>query len=92
VARVVVKGRKESVLLYSLFDPPIESAVSNQWITALEHFKGRNFVVAANLFEETKNKELRLEKAALLYLEQIEELIKVSPDNDWDGAIEFNVK
>lgn len=92
IARVVVKGRSESVLLYSLFEPAISTDISVEWKRALERFNSRDFQGASKLFEVIKSKELRLETAALLYLDQIAQLAENSPSPDWDGAIEFSVK
>jgi len=92
IARVVVKGRSESVLLYSLFEPEIHADISGEWKRALERFNSRNFQDASRLFEGIKSKELRLETAALLYLDQIAQLAENSPSPDWDGASEFSVK
>jgi adenylate cyclase len=92
MARVIVKGRHESVLLHSIFEPALPEESVVVWVKALEAFSARRFEEARSNFTEIISKESRLATAAALYLEHLNQFIKKAPNPDWDGAIEFTSK
>lgn len=92
IARVVVKGRSEPVLLHSLFGPNLTDEQSREWATALDHFYARAFDLAHEGFSRIHRAELCLSRPAELYLTEIEKLRRAPPGPSWDGSITFNVK
>ncbi|MFN4896626.1 MAG: CHASE2 domain-containing protein [Pseudomonadota bacterium] len=92
IASVVVKGRSESVLLHSFFDPPLPEATSAEWAQALKEFKSRDFDAAKKRFQQIIKAENRLAGAAQLYIDQLSDFICTQPGPDWSGAIEFHSK
>lgn len=92
MARVIVKGRHESVLLHSIFEPALQRESFTIWLKALEAFSERRFEEARREFSAIIANEPRLATAAELYLEHLTRLITTPPSPDWDGAIEFTNK
>jgi adenylate cyclase len=92
IATVRVKGRREAVSLYSLFDPPLAPNVLTTWNTALQLFSKTNFNEAMTAFKQVREQEQRLAVAVELYVEHIEEYLTASPPQGWDGELDFTVK
>ncbi|MFO0417087.1 MAG: CHASE2 domain-containing protein, partial [Pseudomonadota bacterium] len=91
IATVRVKGRRESVALFSIFDPPLEREVLADWGSALTQFSKGAMADAGKLFTQIEARERRLAKAARLYLEEIDRLSGATLEQGWDGALDFDV-
>jgi len=92
IATVRVKGRKESVELYSLFEPPVSSETAASWRQALQLFRRTSFAGAMPLFEQVASSEPRLATSAKLHIKHIELFQSTPPPTSWDGEIDFDVK
>jgi adenylate cyclase len=92
IATVRVKGRKESVELFSLFEPAISRDTAASWRQALQAFRKTSFDVALSLFEQVAAEEPRLRVSAQLHLKQIQAFRQAPPATGWDGEIEFDSK
>jgi adenylate cyclase len=92
IATVRVKGRREAVELFSLFDPPLPQEVLATWKEGLARFRRSSFAEAKTAFEQVAQREPRLAKASSLYLEHIEEFRATPQPNGWDGELDFDVK
>lgn len=92
IATVRVKGRREAVSLYSLFDPPLAPAVVTDWNQALHLFSKATFTEARALFLRVASTEPRLAVAVELYVEHIDGFLAVAPPQGWDGELDFTVK
>jgi adenylate cyclase len=92
IARAIVKGRSEPVLLHSVFEPSLTQEFTQEWSMALSNFYARKFDSACEAFTRIHRLEPRLSGPAEFYLAQIEELRKAPPPNSWDGSITFTAK
>jgi len=92
IANVIVKGRQESVLLHSVFQPRLSPEIITIWTSALDEFRARRFESAAEKFKLVQSQAGPLEQAAKLYLKHIEKFAYHPPDGKWQGAIEFSDK
>jgi adenylate cyclase len=92
IASVRVKGRREAVSLYSLFDPPLAPGVLTTWNQALQLFSKVNFDASRAAFNEVREQEQRLAVAVDLYVEHIEGYLIAPPPQGWDGELDFTVK
>lgn len=92
IATVRVKGRREPVSLFSLFDPPLLKPVLDAWKEALNLFAKARFSEAKPLFEQVSQQEPRLATAARLYLDHVERFMVAPPEQGWDGELDFDVK
>lgn len=92
IATVRVKGRKEPVELFTLFEPPLSSHATTNWRQALQKFRRGSFDEAGQLFESIRNDEPRLAHAAAVYSEQVKKFNQSPPSQGWDGELDFDVK
>jgi adenylate cyclase len=92
IAKVRVKGRREPVELFSIFEPALQRDSQETWQRALAHFRSAEFGQAKPLFETIASQEPRLAKAASLYIKYAEELSSSARPVGWEGELEFDVK
>ena len=92
VADVHVVGKKETVTLYTIFDPMPVEVVINELDLALAFFKRRKWEEARTSFEKVKALEPRLIGACALYLATITEYAVSAPPEGWNGQLEFGHK
>ena len=92
IATVRVKGRREPVILFSLFDPPLTQTIRDDWGEAIRLFGRARFEESETLFKKTEKEEPRLAVAARLYIDHITEFKSTPPPRGWDGEIDFTVK
>jgi adenylate cyclase len=92
VATVRVKGRREEVELFTIFEPPLPPDVASLWQRSLELFKNAEFAEAAKAFKEISEQEARLRTASELYLSQCAHLSASPPDRRWAGELNFENK
>lgn len=92
VGTVRVKGRRETVSLYSVFDPPLAPQVLADWKNALDLFAKVEPDQGIPLFERIAQQEQRLAVACSLYVGRSEEHRAAPPPQGWDGELDFDVK
>ncbi len=92
IATVRVKGRKEPVELFSMFEPAIPHDSISDWRLALQSFNRGSFETAAALFEKVGSREPRLSMAAALHANHCEKFLSSPPQTGWSGEIDFDVK
>jgi adenylate cyclase len=92
VATVRVKGRREPVSLYSIFDPPLAPEVVSDWKLALELFAKVRPDEAIAVFERVSVTEPRLAASSALYIERSRTHREITPHQGWDGELDFDVK
>ncbi len=92
VGTVRVKGRREPVSLYSVFDPPLDPRVLADWKNALDLFAKVKPDQAVPLFQGIGASERRLSVACSLYCERSREHQISPPPQGWDGELDFDVK
>jgi class 3 adenylate cyclase/HAMP domain-containing protein len=97
VDRVRVKGKKELVLIYEIFDsdPPETKkrkiAGRKVWTKALFHYYDRDFKKAYRLFKLLKEKHPQ-DRIYDLYLRRCVRCIKLGVPEDWQGIEVVNLK
>jgi adenylate cyclase len=89
---IKASGKKESVGVYALFDDPIPTDVENQWLKAINKFRIRAWDEAEAQFRAASENEVRLKKAAELYLHELAQHRISAPEENWQGEIEFLTK
>jgi adenylate cyclase len=92
IAKVRVKGRREAVPLFSVFEPALPSSLAEDWTRALQYFSGAEFDAARGVFTALLDREPRLRTACRLYLEQCELHTREAPPQGWAGELDFDVK
>jgi adenylate cyclase len=92
VGTVRVKGRREPVSLYSVFDPPLASQVLLDWRNALDLFAKVKPDQAISLFERVSEQEPRLKVACSLYIDKSCTHCQAPPPQGWAGELDFDVK
>lgn len=94
VGSVRVKGRRESVRLYTIFTPPLSPEALQTWDSALQQFSAANFEDAAQTFVAAGHSDLRLSTATNLYQSEIERWINCDspPPQGWSGELDFEGK
>jgi hypothetical protein len=89
IATVRVKGRKEPVRLYSVFDPPLDRPVLADWESVVAAFSSGRLEEAKAVFRTLPEREPRLAGACDRYLEEVDELSKGSLPQGWGGELDF---
>jgi len=92
IASVRVKGRKEAVQLFSVFDPPLSPLVFDRWNKALGLFKVADFQGASREFSQVYRDEPRLQRSVDLYAAECERYQSSHPAQGWAGELEFDHK
>lgn len=92
VAHVRVKGRREAVSLYSVFDPPLSPPVLESWNLMFSSFCKADFSTCLRALSEQVSSEPRLTKACALYKEKCDRYITAPPNQGWGGEIDFEEK
>lgn len=92
VGSVRVKGRKEAVSLYSIFDPPLPPNVLDSWNRAYGAFCRADFTGFRAEVAGTLSSEPRLAKALDMYGEQAGKYLEVPPPQGWSGEVDFDHK
>jgi len=92
IAKVRVKGKKESVPLYTVFETPLASTVLTEWNKACDEFSQTQFESARLRFEKLATAEPRLEKASKLYIAEITQWLESPPPFGWGGELTFDSK
>jgi adenylate cyclase len=88
IGSVRVKGRRELVKLFTVFDSPPATTVLSTWKIALDHFGLREFQEAAELFRQIQSQESRLAAASTLYISACLRFQEQAPGSGWAGEIE----
>jgi adenylate cyclase len=89
---VAVKGKEETISVYTIFDPPLSRAVEAGWREAQMEFQCRSWENAKTVFLKIASLEPRLEVATMLYLDNIKFYKEHPPLEKWNGAIIFGAK
>jgi adenylate cyclase len=89
---VRVKGRREAVPLYSLFDPPLEHPVREGWERAHSAFCKAHFDAFLRDADELESRESRLSTTLRLYREESRKYADTPPPQGWSGELDFDHK
>jgi adenylate cyclase len=92
IGSVRVKGRKEAVLLYSVFDPALSPHVLDSWNRAYGAFCGADFNGCKAEASGPLSGEPRLAKALNLYISQCGMYADSPPPQGWAGELDFDQK
>lgn len=92
LGKVRVKGKKEAVPLYTLFEPPLAATIRSEWSKACEEFAEGQFESARDRFEKLSTAEPRLDTVSTLYRSEIEQWLTSSPPLGWGGELTFDSK
>jgi two-component system sensor histidine kinase ChiS len=91
IDRVRVRGRKEAVLIYEVYDwesqerVQLRQKLKAQWSEAMNHYYGREFVPAYRLLRAVYEKDPQ-DRIAELYLRRTATLIKRGVPQGWEGV------
>jgi two-component system sensor histidine kinase ChiS len=97
VDRVRVRGRKEGVLIYEVYDwEPLEridlhQELKSQWTEATNLYYGKEFVPAFRLLRKLREKDPQ-DRIVELYLRRCASLIKRGVPKDWEGVEVIDAK
>ena len=92
VGSVRVKGRKEAVSLYSIFDPPLPSNVLDSWNRAYGAFCRADFAGFKAEVSGALSSEPRLGKALVMYGVETDKYLEAPPPQGWAGELDFDHK
>ena len=92
IGSVRVKGRKEAVVLYSVFDPPLAQPVLDDWNSLYQAFCRADFGRFRAGCSGPVSGEPRLSKAIDLYRNEVERFGTSPPPQGWGGELEFDSK
>ena len=92
VGSVRVKGRKEAVSLYSVFDPPLAPTALDAWNRAYSAFCRADFGGFVTEIAGGLSSEPRLSKAIELYRAEAERYRIAPPGQGWAGELDFDHK
>jgi len=92
MGKVRVKGRKEAVPLYSVFEPPLERAVLDGWERAYGAFCQARFEAFGTEVTELESRENRLSETVRLYREVARTYSETPPPQGWSGELDFDHK
>jgi two-component system sensor histidine kinase ChiS len=91
IDRVRVRGRKEAVLIYEVYDwdtperIELRKSLKADWSQALNHYYGREFVPAYRLLRAVYQKDPQ-DRIAELYVRRAATLIKRGVPENWEGV------
>jgi adenylate cyclase len=85
-------GKDEAVKLYTLLEQEMSGDILNNWNSALEDFKHRNWSGAKDKFRSISQQESVLRKTAEFYLIQIQKLESTPPPAAWQGEVSLSDK
>jgi class 3 adenylate cyclase len=91
IDRVRVRGRKEAVLIYEVYDwesrerIELRQKLKSQWSEAMNHYYGREFTPAFRLLRGLHEKD-PADKLAELYLRRAAALLKRGVPQNWEGV------
>jgi two-component system sensor histidine kinase ChiS len=97
IDRVRVRGRKEAVLIYEVYDwetperIELRKGLKADWSQALNHYYGREFVPAFRLLRALQEKD-PLDRIADLYLRRTAALLKRGVPQGWEGVEVIDAK
>ena len=92
IGKVRVKGKREAVQLFTMFDPPLAPTVLESWNRAYEDFSQLRLESAEAAYQRVQSEEPRLKKACSLYLGEIQRLGTALPPQGWSGELDFDSK
>jgi adenylate cyclase len=92
IGKVRVKGKREAVQLFTMFDPPLAPTVLESWNRACDEFSQLRLESAEAGYQKVKSEEPRLGKACSLYLSEIRRWADSPPSQGWSGELEFDSK
>jgi adenylate cyclase len=87
-----VAGKRQSVEVYTIFDPHLEAPVEDNWNRALRRFAAKNWDEAEKLLNDIIEIDPRLTATADLYFKEIKKYREHEPREDWKGEVEFTSK
>ena len=91
-ASVRVKGRKEPVRLYTVFDPPLSADTLSRWDRMFEAFSRADFVTSVKELADLPSLDSRLIKACGLYSGYCDRYQRTPPPQGWAGEVDFDEK
>jgi adenylate cyclase len=91
-ASVRVKGRKEPVRLYTVFDPPLSADTLSRWNGMFEAFSRADFVTPIKELVDLPSLDPRLTKACGLYSGYCDRYQRTPPPQGWAGEVDFDEK
>lgn len=97
VDAIRVKGKKQSTHIYSVLGPkeqPLQErdeAFLTMYLTALAHYRNRDFAKARSAFTSAANINLK-DIPTHLFLNRCKHFLKNPPAPDWDGVWRMNAK
>ncbi|MFM1848243.1 MAG: hypothetical protein RL417_1717 [Pseudomonadota bacterium] len=92
IGRMQVKGKDLAVVLYSIFDEPVDGTVAADWTRALEAFAARRWSEAETLFGAIQGLETPLRKVAGFYYAETVRLATAEIPEAWCGEVVFDSK
>lgn len=91
-ARVRVKGRKEPVPLYTVFDPPLSPEALSTWNGMFDSFCKAEFANCKVKLATLAQLDNRLKTAIEIYGGYCEQYLSVAPVQGWAGELDFEHK
>jgi len=94
---VIVKGKKEAVYVFEIIEGEAEDIkrlkiqTKNQFAKGINHYKKKEFKEAAKDFKEILKININ-DKAADLYLQRCEKILKHGLPDNWDGILTMETK
>ncbi len=92
IGTVRVKGRREPVRLFSVFDPPLDRGSLAHWEEGLAAFCRAQFSEAERSLTLARDGEPRLRVACELYLNELADLGRTPLPLGWGGELNFESK
>jgi adenylate cyclase len=89
IATVRVKGRKEAVRLYTVFDPPLDRSTLADWESMVSTFSSGRLDAARADFQTLSAREARLSVACQRYLDEADSLSRGPLPQGWAGELDF---